>query len=247
MIESRDRNSATAGLVAALQRAWDGIQSRHPDVPDVVLTIGSGSLGLCSGRPRLGHLAADRWQRADHTRVPELFVGDALRGGAVAVLTTLLHEAAHGMAHTGRIKDTSQKGRHHNARYKTLATELGLVVNKARTLGWSTTQLPPTTAQHYTRELADIKRALIAYRHPETRRDDAADSHPDTVARCRCDRRIRISRTVLDLGPITCGTCGSHFDETHPGTPPNRTDPDCQFLSGSEVADGTRHDEQRVA
>jgi len=247
MIEPCDRNSATAELVAALQRAWDGIRSRHPDVPEVVLTIGSGSLGLRSGQQRLGHLAAGRWQHADRTQVPELFVGDALRRGAVAVLATLLHEAAHGRAYTGRIKETSQKGRYHNARYKTLAAELGLVVNKARTLGWSTTQLPPTTAQLYTRELAHLERALIAYRHPEAGRNDTADSHRDTVARCKCDRRIRITRTILDLGPITCGTCGSQFEETHPGTPPSRTDPDCQFLGGIEVADGTRHGEQRVA
>jgi hypothetical protein len=33
-------------LVAALEVAWSGIQDRHPDVPDVVVTLGAGSLGM---------------------------------------------------------------------------------------------------------------------------------------------------------------------------------------------------------
>src|SRR5215475_13468507 len=115
-----DWNSALTEVVAALQRAWSAIQTRHPDVPDVTLTIASGPLGLPTGHQQLGHLAADRWRQAGNAQAPELFIGaDGLRHGPRAVFTILLHEAAHGMAHTRRIKDTSRGGRYHNARYKT--------------------------------------------------------------------------------------------------------------------------------
>lgn len=31
------------------------------------------------------------------------------------------------------------------------------------------------------------------------------------AARCECGRRIRVSPTVYDAGPITCGVCGADF------------------------------------
>lgn len=215
-IELVDRASFTAELVAALDRAWAAIQARHPEVPDVVLTIGSGTLGRRAGQERLGHFAADRWQRGDDpARVPELFVGgEGLRRGAADVLATLLHEAAHGLAHTRGIKDTSRQGRYHNARYQALALELGLLVEEVGAIGWSATRLPPSTAQLYHRELAGIQRALVAYRHPETRDEGKPKSNNGTVARCDCGRQFRITRTVLNLAPITCAACGSPFEDT---------------------------------
>lgn len=41
----------TQQLVAASTAAWRAIQDRHPDVPDVVLTLGSGTQGARRGRP----------------------------------------------------------------------------------------------------------------------------------------------------------------------------------------------------
>jgi hypothetical protein len=50
----------TEKLVAALSGAWRAIQARHPEVPDVVLTLGSGTVGARRGRVTLGHFAAGR-------------------------------------------------------------------------------------------------------------------------------------------------------------------------------------------
>ena len=58
--------------------------------------------------------------------------GEGLRRGARAVLGTLLHEAAHGVATTRGIKDTSRQGRYHNRRFAELAAELGITVEPAR-------------------------------------------------------------------------------------------------------------------
>ena len=52
--------------------------------------------------------------------------GEGLRRTAHDVLGTLLHEAAHALAHARGIKDTSRQGRYHNKHFKTLAEELGL-------------------------------------------------------------------------------------------------------------------------
>jgi hypothetical protein len=53
---SADRAGASR-LVAALEHAWAAIRSRHPDVPQVVIVVASGS-DPRSRRLNLGHFAA---------------------------------------------------------------------------------------------------------------------------------------------------------------------------------------------
>jgi SprT-like family. len=208
--------SITVDLVSALDAAWAAIQQRHGDVPAVVLTLGSGTLGVKAGEERLGHFAAGRWQH-DQARVPELFIGgEGLRRGALEVMATLLHEAAHGLAHTRQIKDTSRQGRYHNAHYRTLASEVGLDVAETGAIGWSATTLAVGTAQHYRAELAAIEAALVAFRHPEARRDPSQKNKNGTTARCPCGRQFRITVSVLDAGPIVCGICGEPFEGQRP-------------------------------
>ena len=131
----------SAPMVAALEAAWAAIRARHPEVPAVVMVLGAGSIGNAGGL-RLGHFAAMRWADPDQTRetdddpgdeadeadeadgdpagpvrLPEVFVGgEGLVRGAADVLGTLLHEAAHALAHVRDIKDTSRQGRWHNAK-----------------------------------------------------------------------------------------------------------------------------------
>jgi hypothetical protein len=69
-----------------------------------------------------------------------LVSGEGLQRGPVAVLGTLLHEAAHGLACARCIQDTSRQGRYHNRRYATLARELGLDVAHMQPIGWSATR-----------------------------------------------------------------------------------------------------------
>jgi enoyl-CoA hydratase/carnithine racemase len=121
-------------LVSALEDAWTAIRRDHPELPPAVLITGAGSLGTRSGL-RLGHFAASRWQAGADGALGEIFVGgEGLKRGARPVLATLLHEAAHVLAHKRGIKDTSRQGRYHNRRFKTLAEELGLHVDHDRSL-----------------------------------------------------------------------------------------------------------------
>jgi hypothetical protein len=71
-----------------------------------------------SRRLSLGHFAAGRWQLTSPDAItdrPEVLVsGEALQRGPVDVLGTLLHEAAHGLAHARKLSETSRQGRYHN-------------------------------------------------------------------------------------------------------------------------------------
>lgn len=200
-------------LVGALERAWAAIRVLHPEVPAAVMITGAGS----SPRRRgllLGHFAASRWQLGTDTEraVGEVFVGgEGLARGARSVLGTLLHEAAHALAFTRGVKDTSRQGRYHNARFRDLAQELGLEVEHRPELGWSDTTPADATSDHYHDAIARLERALTAYREGE--QPARPDSRAGGVACvCSCGRRIRVAPGVLKLGPILCAMCGKAFE-----------------------------------
>jgi hypothetical protein len=210
-VSTPDQAPLTALLIDALDRVWAEMRRRHPDVPTVVVTVGAGSIGSGPGTLRLGHFAAGRWQHADD-RLPELFIGgEGLKEGPVSVLGTLLHEAAHGLAHARGIKDTSRQGRFHNTRYKRLAVELGLDVTTVGTLGWSATSVPDTTAIEYIHQLDELAAVLTAWRHREADPDRRPSSNNGLSAVCGCGRRIRVAPSTYQAGPILCGLCGSEF------------------------------------
>lgn len=142
-------------MVAAVEGAWSEIRVRHPEVPAAVLTTGSGAHG--ARLIKLGHFAASRWT------LGEVFIGgEGLARGARPVLATLLHEAAHALAHVREVKDVSRQGRYHNQRFKALGQELGLELAYDRALGWSPTTLPASTARRYQTAVGRLERALGA-------------------------------------------------------------------------------------
>jgi hypothetical protein len=127
------------------------------------------------------------------------------------VLATLLHEAAHGLANTRGIKDTSRQDRWHNRRYATLAGELGLRVAKDSRTGWSQTNLTDQLAGRYADQLTGLDAALGLWRHTERQFGPAAGSHNLLACSCECGRKLRVSRTTLEQAPIICGACEEPF------------------------------------
>jgi hypothetical protein len=201
---------AASAVVAALEQAWTAIRGHHPDVPQVVVILGAGSEAR-RGLFKWGHFAAARWQVATANRPEVLVSGEGLKRGTRAVLATLLHEAAHGLANTRGVKDTSRQGRWHNRRFATLASELGLQVDKDPKTGWSQTSLTDQLAIRYAQQLAGLDAALGLWRHSERQLGPAAGSRNLLACSCECGRKLRVSRTTLEQAPIICGACEEPF------------------------------------
>lgn len=220
--------SITAGLVQAIETTWAAIQIQHEDVPEVVVTMGAGSIhknGLV-----LGHFAPNRWVAGEDARsIHELFIGgEGLQLGARSVLATLLHEAAHSAAATRGIKDTSRQGRYHNDRFRQIGEEFGLTLTHSRGLGWSDSELSDTITGRYADQVAQLEGAIIAYRRGEgatqiiTGGDEGTDAEGDEgesttkpkngyAPVCDCGRKIRVAASTFEGGPILCGLCGTAF------------------------------------
>jgi hypothetical protein len=198
-------------VVAALEHAWAAIRVHHPDVPPVVVILGAGSEAR-RGLFKWGHFAAARWHVAGSNRPEVLVSGEGLNRGARAVLATLLHEAAHGLATTRGVKDTSRQGRWHNQRFATLAGELGLRVTRDTKTGWSQTSLTDELADRYAEQLAGLDAALGLWRHAERQHGPATGSRNLLVCSCACGRKLRVARATLEQAPILCGACDERFE-----------------------------------
>ena len=166
MSTSSGAGSVASALVATLERAWATIVANHPEVPAVVVVVAPGSGGRVR-ELKLGHFAAGRWEVEGGQRCELLVGGEGLRLGAVEVLGTLLHEAAHGLGWSRGIQNTSRGGRYHNRRYKALAEELGLDVAQVGAIGWSDTTVQEATVVRYAATLAEIEAALVLWRRIE--------------------------------------------------------------------------------
>jgi hypothetical protein len=206
-------DGAASLLLAALEHAWQTIRSRHPDVPQAVLVVASGTDGK---RLNLGHFAPHRWQVAGADRHEVLVGGEGLQRGPTDVLGTLLHEAAHGLAQARGIQDTSRQGRYHNRRYAQLARELGLEVASVKPIGWSATTVPEHTATAYVGQLEELQAALVLWRRHEARIGPGARSRNLLAAACGCGRRIRVAKATLAEAPILCGACAQPFEPEEP-------------------------------
>lgn len=233
----------SADLVKVLGATWRQIQRRHPDVPDVVITVGAGRE---RSAVKLGHFAAAAWQNGTGA-VAELFIGgEGLQRGAAELLATLLHEAAHGVALTRKIKDTSRQGRWHNAEFRALAVEVGLTypADGARpdgysSLGWSGATLGDDAAARYAGQIERLSAALTAYRvhggstgtagpdeDGEGDSDGASKPRGNVLAECGCadPRKVRMSRKVYAQGPVICGLCREPFADVDQAEQLDETD-----------------------
>jgi hypothetical protein len=209
LTRKRQGEYTTAELVSALETAWSAIRANHTEVPAVVIIVGSGT---ATKQAKYGHFAAARWQHGEQALAEVLISGEGLKRPVEEVFTTLLHEAAHALANVRGIKDTSRQGRWHNQKFAALASELGLDTTKDPRIGWSPCTLRTQTAGTYKSVLADLKAALIAYRHPEMVAGTSTKNNNNAIAcACQCPRRIRVAKQVLEQGDITCGVCEATF------------------------------------
>jgi hypothetical protein len=224
-------------MVQAITAAWKAIQRRNPDVPDVVVTFGAGSI---KGGVVLGHFGPSRWENTEGS-AHELFIsGEGLVDGGRSVMATLVHEAAHGHNVATGVVDVSRGGRYHNGKFKSQAEAMGLELVHTKSLGWSASELSAAGLKMYA---AAIKRLDVAiadhYRRLEAdvilgpgttgsgtgaaggtigrghggRGTGRTSSNNGVSLHCECStpRRIRLAGSVAELGTITCDLCGHIF------------------------------------
>jgi len=210
--------TAASDVVSAIEAAWRAIHDRHSDLADVVVVIGSGRAGREKGL--WGHHWPGRWTAAGSgVDVAELFIAGELLGlGGTRIFQTILHEAAHALAHARGIKDHSRSGnRYHNRRFAQLATELGLTPPQKHSPanGYSDCTLEAETVAVYQSTIDSLDAAVTAYLADRPAKPTTyGRSGRRFVVACACGRRLQVSPRSYEDGPIICGRCGSAFRPT---------------------------------
>jgi curved DNA-binding protein CbpA len=205
-----ETDSQTASKVLqVLEETWQIIRSRHPEIPAVVVIIASGTGGR---QTRWGHHAPQRWHTDGQQRTEIMISGEGLRRSAQEVLGTLLHEATHALAAARGIQDTSRQGRYHNAKFATLARELGIEVHKDPKIGWSITTVPDHTTASYEHQLAALEGVMTLWRCDEILAPGTRRNTNLIAAVCPCERTVRVAASTLAEAPITCEACNGSFE-----------------------------------
>ena len=201
---------AVSRILAVLEDTWQAIRVSHPEIPLVVIIVASGTDGK---QARYGHHAPGRWHVNHEERTEIMISGEGLRRTPADVLGTLLHEAAHALAHAHGIKDTSRQGRYHNKHFKAYAEQLGLTVTHDDRNGWSASTITPATRLVYAPQLGTLAEAMTLWRHADsTTTGPTARRNTNLIAAvCPCGRSIRVAASTLAEAPITCQACDQDF------------------------------------
>ena len=115
------------------------------------------------------------------------------------------HEAAHSVAWQRGVKDTSRQGRYHNHRFRTVAEEVGLQVQRDSRFGWTRTDLRASTAAAYSGVLREELRAAspslltVGDRRQATATRRNQDAYVSVWTPARAGRRQRVPRRSDDL------------------------------------------------
>jgi len=190
--------SRTTPLLAALETTWDAIRTHHPGLPPAVLRLSQGHDPRHPDRSIRGHWSPCTWQLGE-----VMLAGERLRDGAAGVLATVLHEAAHDLAHARGIQDTSRQGRHHNHRYRDIAGELLLDVSRDDRLGWTVSELSAAARERYAAALEELAGTVRLYRLTFTAAAGGVPPRPSRVKlACACRRSLYIAPGVAALGEL---------------------------------------------
>jgi hypothetical protein len=207
----------TSQIVSALETAWTEIRKTYSDVPPAVIVLASGSKG--GKLVKWGHYAEGRWHKksgvdGEISPTSEVLIsGEGLERGGKDVFGTLLHEAVHGVAHARKIKDTARGGRYHNKKFKTLAEELGLEVEKSKTYGMAHTSITTAAEQKWHKTISMLEKS-IRDNFRVLEQPNGGSKSRMLKAECGCGTVIRLSQTAYDKAPIVCSGCDSEFEIT---------------------------------
>lgn len=202
---------AEAMFDACNDRFYDGELARPAITitPDAV-TPGQGSncYGWCSVK--------EIWN-ADGKLFREINVcADYLDRPIKDIVATMLHEMAHLYDLTHEIKDVSNNGYYHNAKFKETAEAHGLSIAKHPRYGWTVTALSAEATEWVEEEYGDRKFGaartgfgLAASTADDGAEDGASDEPPKKKSSsiryaCPvCDMKVRATKRVN----VICGDC----------------------------------------
>ena len=162
------------------------------ELPDVIITFKptKGAYGHMTSAPVwISDTAEDKYElnisAFDMNRPPQ------------EICETLLHEQCHLYNNIHEIKDCSNHGRYHNAKFKKAAESHGLICDKQEHFGWSITSFNDESLIYFKR--LNIKQFTYYYQKPTPIKG--------TLMRYQCPKCKKTIAWLTKAQSILCGKC----------------------------------------
>lgn len=169
-----------------------------------------------------GHVTTSKvWKTESGKASYELNIGaDYLDRPIENIVATLIHEGCHLYAMQNGIKDTSNRGVYHNKRFKALAEDRGLIIEKHSRYGWTiTTPSEATISFCIDNDLQEVlitRHTGITFTGVGTGKNGNGTPVKPTAPKkgnsikwiCPCCGAIVRSTKILN---IVCGDCNEKF------------------------------------
>ena len=169
-----------------------------------------------------GHVTTSKvWKTESGKASYELNIGaDYLNRPIENIVATLIHEGCHLYAMQNGIKDTSNRGVYHNKRFKTLAEDRGLIIEKHSRYGWIITTPSEATINfcidNDLQEVLITRHTGITFTGVGTGKNGNGTPVKPTAPKkgnsikwiCPCCGAIVRSTKILN---IVCGDCNEKF------------------------------------
>lgn len=199
-------------LLQALDALWQRIRADHPELPHAQLAV--------TPNPPRGDHGPERWRWVDEETISGIVVSaETLKQGPEAVLMCLRHEAAHVLSWRRGVKDTTMYGRYHNQNFLIMAEELGLTwppgTERESGRGYAAVEMTPETLTRHTSDIAKLSETiplvLPRLMEPVSSASSRRVSRLTMQCGCKPARKMMMSRTIAELGPVVCGVCKEEF------------------------------------
>jgi hypothetical protein len=209
-VVASDTHTPTVGIMAALDMALSTIRTHNPNVPTALAVVISTGRGKVHGSFQAGSWSDTAGTHEGSARHELLIASESLGLGAEQVLTTLIHEAGHALAHATGVKDTSRQGRFHNGEFRTIAERMGLVCTGDAAIGTRTPGLTESAKVLYAPTLELLASALTSHRKPVAKKET-----PKTTIRVACDcltdsgtpLAVTVPIKWFDAQALVCSDC----------------------------------------
>lgn len=169
-----------------------------------------------------GHVTTSKvWKTESGKASYELNIGaDYLNRPIENIVATLIHEGCHLYAMQNGIKDTSNRGVYHNKRFKALAEDRGLIIEKHSRYGWTITTPSKATINfcidNDLQEVLITRHTGITFTGVGTGKNGNGTPVKPTAPKkgnsikwiCPCCGAIVRSTKILN---IVCGDCNEKF------------------------------------
>ena len=169
-----------------------------------------------------GHVTTSKvWKTESGKASYELNIGaDYLDRAIENIVATLIHEGCHLYAMQNGIKDTSNRGVYHNKRFKALAEDRGLIIEKHSRYGWTITTPSEATINfcidNDLQEVLITRHTGITFTGVGTGKNGNGTPVKPTAPKkgnsikwiCPCCGAIVRSTKILN---IVCGDCNEKF------------------------------------